>query len=92
MIPNPMAWAEAADELTNLVRLRSRDVPENDTAFLEMPLSQFAQSGICGEVKSKVLGESFLMAADNAVVPADTPLIVYRAAERKLSVKNHQNP
>ena len=57
-----------------------------------MPLSQFAQSGICGEVKSKVLGESFLMAADNAEVPADTPLIVYRAAERKLSVRNHQNP
>ena len=29
------------------------------------------------------------MAADNAEVPADTPLIVYRAAERKLSVKAH---
>ena len=39
-----------------------------------------------------MLGESFLMAADNAEVPADTPLVVYRAAERKLSVKNHQNP
>ena len=74
----------AADELTILVRQRSREVPENDAALLEMPLSQFAQSGICREVKSTVLGESFLMAADNAEVPADTPLVVYRAAELQL--------
>ena len=73
--------AEAADELTNLVRQRFREVPENDAALLEMPLSQFAQSGICREVHFKVLYERILFAADNAEVPEDTPLIVYRVAE-----------
>ena len=52
--------AEAADELTNLVRQRFREVPENDAALLEMPLSQFAQSGICREVHSKILDEQVL--------------------------------
>ena len=76
--------AEAADELTNLVRQRFREVPENDAALLEMPLSQFAQSGICREVHSKILDEQVLRAADNAEVPADTPLAVYRASELRL--------
>jgi hypothetical protein len=73
---------EKADELTNRVRERSREVPENeDAALLEMPLSQFAQSGICREIHSKVLDERVIFAADNAEVPEDTPLVVYRAAE-----------
>jgi len=75
---------EKADELTNRVRERSREVPENeDAALLEMPLSQFAQSGICREIHSKVLDERVIFAADNAEVPEDTPLIVYRAAEMR---------
>jgi hypothetical protein len=74
---------EVADELTNLVRLRAREVPEDDTAFLEMPLDKLAQSGIYREVHSKALDERVIFAADNAEVPDDTPLIVYRAAEMR---------
>ncbi len=37
--------AEAADELTNLVRQRSRAVPENDAALLEMLLSSSLSQG-----------------------------------------------
>ena len=74
---------EVADELTNLVRQRAREVPEDDAAFLEMPLDKLAQSGIYREVHSKALDERVIFAADNAEVPEDTPLIVYRAAEMR---------
>ena len=62
---------EVADELTNLVRQRSREVPENDAALLEMPLDKLAQSGICREVHSKALDKPVIFAADNAEVSAD---------------------
>ena len=47
----------------------------------DMRLSAFAESGLVCEVQSKVLGENVLWAADNAVVPPDSPLVVYRASE-----------
>ena len=74
---------EVADELTNRVRERAREVPEDDTAFLEMPLDKLAQSGIYREIHSKALDERVIFAADNAEVPEDTPLAVYRAAEMR---------
>ena len=74
---------EVADALTNLVRQRAREVPEDDAAFLEMPLDKLAQSGIYREIHSKVLDQRVIFAADNAEVPEDTPLIVYRAAEMR---------
>ena len=74
---------EVADELTNLVRLRAREVPEDDAAFLEMPLDKLAQSGIYRELHSKALDEPVIFAADNAEVPEDTPLAVYRTNEMR---------
>ena len=74
---------EVADELTNLVRLRAREVPEDDAAFLEMPLDKLAQSGIYREIPSKALDERVIFAADNAEVPEDTPLVVYRTNEMR---------
>ena len=46
-----------------------------------MPLSDFATSGLVREVHSKALGERVLWAADNAVVPPGASLVVYRATE-----------
>ena len=50
-------------------------------ALLEMGLDAFAMSGICREVGSGVLGEKVIFAGDDAAVPADTPLVVYRGSE-----------
>ena len=49
--------------------------------ILEMRMSEFATSGLVQEVKSGVLGEHILWVADNAEVPADNTLVVYRADE-----------
>ena len=46
-----------------------------------MRLSEFAVSGRVQEVKSRVLDELVLLAADNAVLPQNNHLVVYRACE-----------
>jgi hypothetical protein len=73
--------AEVAAQKADMIQCLSDAA---DGALLEMPLNQLAQSGICREVHSKVLDEHVIFAADNAEVPADTPLVVYRAAELQL--------
>ena len=44
-------------------------------------MSEFAISGLIQEMKSGVLGEHILWAADNAEVPANNTLLIYRAHE-----------
>ena len=46
-----------------------------------MRLSEFAGSGLVREVRSRVLDEHVLFAADNAVLPQNNRLVVYRARE-----------
>ena len=47
----------------------------------DMRMSEFATSDLVQEVKSGVLGEHILWVADNAEVPAENTLVVYRADE-----------
>ena len=69
-----------AHSLAKFVDDRQPELPERvDVAAL--PLSEFATSGLFREVRSGVLGETVIFAADNAKLPADTPLVVYRTAE-----------
>ena len=76
---------DVADQFTSLIRSRAREMPESDDGvLLEMPLGEVAVSGLCREIHSKVLDERVLRAADNAELPADTPLAVYRASELQL--------
>lgn len=57
--------------------------PSAGSAGLEdMSLSEFARSGRCLRIRSRLLdGEIVLLAADNAAIPADNELVVYRAFE-----------
>ena len=60
--------------------------PELDAPTLDieaMRLSAFAVSGLVREIRSRVLDEHVLFAADNAVLPQDNRLVVYRACELK---------
>ena len=70
--------AETAERLAGMAGDRSREIPEDghNAALLEMSLSTFARSGVCCEVESGVLGGKILLAADNALAPADTRLVV----------------
>ena len=55
-------------------------------AVEQMSLSQFAMSGECHRVYSKVLDEIIILAADNAEIPDAGDTVVYRAAEARLLV------
>jgi hypothetical protein len=68
------------ESLIALAADRARQIP---FSVEDMPLPEFAESGLICEVHSHVLGEDVLFAADNAQIPADNSLVVYRAAERQ---------
>ena len=67
-----------AEHLTALLVEKSRQIPDK---IEDMSLSDFFNSGLVRKVESKVLGETVLWAADNAEVPPDNDLVVYRASE-----------
>ena len=69
---------EHKEELLNLVADPFASVDD-------WSLSRFATSGLCRKVRSKVLGEIIILAADNADVPVDDA-VVYRVAEARLLV------
>ena len=69
---------EEAEALAQAVTDKSRQIP---ASIEEMPLEDFATSGLVQKVKSKVLGETVIWAADNAQVPPETHQVVYRACE-----------
>jgi hypothetical protein len=68
------------ESLTQLAADRARQIP---FSVEDMPLPEFAESGLACKVHSHVLGEDVLFAADNAQVPVGNDLVVYRAAERQ---------
>ena len=80
---------EEAEDLARLAGERSRELPESVTDELPSPapgaqtlrLSEFAASGRVQKVRSKALGEDVLWVADNAEVPVDNQLVVYRVEE-----------
>ena len=69
---------EEAEALAQAATDKSRQIP---ASIEEMPLEDFATSGLVQEVKSKVLGETVIWAADNAQVPPETHQVVYRVCE-----------
>ena len=71
---------EEAEALAQAATEKSRQIP---ASVEEMPLEDFASSGLVKEVKSKVLGETVIWAADNAQVPPETDQVIYRASELK---------
>ena len=71
---------EEAEALAQAATEKSRQIP---ASIEEMPLAEFASSGLVKKVKSKVLGETVIWAADNAQVPPETDQVIYRASELK---------
>jgi hypothetical protein len=71
---------EDVEHVAQVAHERSRQIPYG---VEDMPLPEFADSGLACEVHSHLLGEDVLFAADNAQIPADNSLVVYRAAERQ---------
>ena len=71
---------EEAEELAQAATEKSLQIP---ACVEEMPLADFATSGLTRKVESRVLGETVLWAADNAQVDPGTNLAVYRARELK---------
>ena len=71
---------EEAEALAQAATEKSRQIP---ASVEEMPLEDFASSGLVKEVKSKLLGETVIWAADNAQVPPETDQVIYRASELK---------
>jgi hypothetical protein len=69
-----------AGQLVQRVRMRLAALP-SVPAIDALPLSEFARSGRCLRIQSRLLNETVLLAADNAAIPADNQLVVYRAAE-----------
>lgn len=74
---------EDVEELAHSASERSRQIPHS---VEDMPLSEFAESGLVREVTSRMLGEVVLFAADNGEIPADNSLVVYRASELRAMV------
>ena len=72
---------EEVEELAQMAWDRSRQIP---ATVKEMPLVDFASSGLVRKVESKALGETVVWAADNAEVDPECDLTVYRAAELRL--------
>jgi hypothetical protein len=68
------------ESLIALAADRARQIP---FSVEDMPLPEFAESGLVCEVHSHVLGEDVLFVADNTQIPPDNSLVVYRAAERQ---------
>ena len=71
---------EEAEALAQAAIEKSRQIP---ASIEEMSLADFATSGLVRKVRSKVLGETVLYAADNAQVDPGIDLVVYRASELK---------
>ena len=71
---------EEAEALAQAATEKSRQIP---ASIEEMPLEDFASSGLVKKVKSKVLGETVIWAADNAQAPPETDQVIYRASELK---------
>ena len=71
---------EEAEALAQAATEKSRQIP---ASVEEMPLAEFASSGLVKKVKSKQLGETVIWAADNAQVPPETDQVVYQASELK---------
>ena len=71
---------EEAEALAQAATEKSRQIP---ASIEEMPLAEFASSGLVKKVKSKQLGETVIWAADNAQVPPETDQVVYQASELK---------
>ena len=71
---------EDVEHVAQVAHERSRQIP---FSVEDMPLPEFADSGLACEVHSHLLGEDVLFAADNAQIPTDNSLVVYRAAERE---------
>ena len=71
---------EEAEALAQAATEKSRQIP---ASVEEMPLEDFASTGLVKEVKSKLLGETVIWAADNAQVPPETDQVIYRASELK---------
>ena len=71
---------EEAEALAQAAIEKSWQIP---ACIEDMPLADFAASGLIRKVKSKALGETVLWAADNAEVDLGTDLVVYRACELK---------
>jgi hypothetical protein len=72
---------DTADELFQAVRARLESLPSVPAETGAMLLAEFARSGRCLRIASRLLEVSILLAADNAAIPADNQLVVYRAAE-----------
>ena len=70
--------ASEHESLLALAEDRARQIP---FSVEDIPLPEFAESGLVCEVHSHVLGEDVLFVADNAQIPPDNSLVVYRAAE-----------
>ena len=68
------------DMLVQAVAERRQQIPDS---VEDMPLPEFARSGVVREVRSQALGETVLWAADNAVVTDAAGKGVYRARELK---------
>ena len=71
---------EEAEYIARTAMERARQIP---ATIEEMPLSDFARSGLVREVESKTLGETVLWAADNVKVEMQPGRVVYRASELK---------
>lgn len=74
---------EEAESLAQLAVDTARKLPAD---INKMSLSVFARSGQIRKVRSKVLGETIVWAADNAALPEENALVVYRAHELKALV------
>ena len=73
-----------AEELATEIAQKARSLPEQDAdtgATEEQHLSDMFNEKPIRRVRSKVLGEEVLWAADNAEIPTDNDLVVYRESE-----------
>ena len=72
---------QQAEEVAAQAAERSRQLPERREDAGELRLSElFREDPIC-RVYSHILGEELVFAADDAEVPADDELVVYRESE-----------
>ena len=73
---------KARDLAADLESVADKEEASPSKEVEDMRMSEFAISGLVQEVKSGVLmGEHILWVADNAEVPADNTLVIYRAHE-----------
>ena len=72
---------DTAEALTRLMWEKDRQIPEHHEGADELRLSGLFKDNPIRRVYSRILDEEVLFAADDAELPADNALVVYRESE-----------